>query len=280
VLAGLAASKGGVPWAAIGTDGRQWTQLPGLGVVHGRFDPSLLRALCQQMDVREFPAALEGSVWAISPFLNLSFFPPSYYGGSRGPASHFVGSSDPDSAKERRVVLVSLGTSFAPSSREPMLQILEGARRLEGSEWRFLVGDASRPGPGWERYDVAFGEAIIAIGHGGNAFLWQAIHEGIPVVAIASGVGDQVFGARAAVRLGIGKAVGSLPCATAEWVAQAVRELRGEGALRHRALGLRLMLRSGGGVAAAATLLEQLALGRGPLTDCVSPRCCCIDVTL
>lgn len=237
-----------IPWAALGTDGGVWQMSPN-GVERG---------------------AGTDSFWCASPFLNIAFLPPCYWGGPLRAGSHFLGCAERSSPVERAAIIATLGTTFDPIHAERVSTALHAASRVIGGEWRFL--DAGN----WQPYSVAFADARLAIGHGGNAFLWQAMAEGIPVLSVFSGCGDQAFGARAAARLGMGQAIHASNV-NADVVVDAVRRLLVDRRTAERARQMRTILRSGGGVDAAATLLERLAGERAPLISCVPGRCCCVE---
>jgi hypothetical protein len=237
-----------IPWAAFGTDGGVW-QMSSNGVERG--------------------AGIE-SFWCASPFLNIAFLPSRYWAGPLRAGSHFLGCAERSNAVERTAIIVTLGTTFDPAHVERVVTALHAASHVIGGEWRFL--DAGN----WQPYSVAFADARIAIGHGGNAFLWQAMAEGIPVLSVFSGCGDQAFGARAAAQLGMGQAIHASDV-DAGAVVDAVRRLLVDPRTKERAGQMRTILRSGGGVDAAATLLERLAMERAPLISCVPGRCCCVE---
>lgn len=100
--------------------------------------------------------------------------------------------------------------------------------------------------------------------------------EGIPALSIFSACGDQPFGARAAARLGLGPAI-EASAADPDVLIDAVGRLLVDGGTKQRARQLWAVLRSGGGVQAAAVLLERLAWERAPVIACAPSRCCCLE---
>lgn len=287
VLAGIGAHCAKVPWAVVGGDGTQWVRRPGWGGEHGVFTETPAVGVLRQLGVADFPIASVMTYWAVSPYLNVSFFPREFYGVAQDARSHFVGGSAPMASEACASILVTLGNSYRPEVRDQLLSSLPSVVSPERAPIEILTGDAAISARlraasdrlrvlDWEPYDVAFARSRIAVGHGGSAFLWHAFAAGVPVIAIPSGVGDQSFGAGRVELLGLGR---SIPprMLTATKLGTVIDEILRDDAMRSRVAGFRRLLHSGGGVAAAAELFERLARERTAVTGCVAPTCCCDD---
>ena len=120
VGAAFAAAWAGIPWATIGTDGREWSFVKKNG------SNALLLPIPKDADYfspdkkHKSPDDLHlsaRSYWATSAYLNLSFFPRSYYSES-GYAdipshSHFLGAGPDNNRNTKRdTVLITLGNTF------------------------------------------------------------------------------------------------------------------------------------------------------------------------
>jgi UDP:flavonoid glycosyltransferase YjiC (YdhE family) len=285
VLASIAAHSAHIPWAVVGGDGAQWTAQAGRGVKHGVFVHSPVGEVARRLGVTDYPTESLSTFWGVSPLLNVSFFPRHFYGVEGGTHSHFVGGDTPVTNTVRDSLLVTLGTSYRPEVRDALLSSLvtlatQGRPRIE-----ILTGDAAISARlraasdrvralDWEPYDTAFSRARLAIGHGGNAFLWQAVAAGVPVIAIPSGIGDQSFAAERVERLGLGRSIHPHTLSP-QSLGAAIDDLLGDGATQARVADLQRSFRSGGGIVAAAELFERLARERSVASDCVAPMCCC-----
>jgi hypothetical protein len=285
VIAAIGAHAADRAWAVVGGDGLRWTVGPRGGVVRGDWNESCVDMICHNLGITDFSNDGSASLWAVSPWLNLSFFPRSFYGES-GALTHFVGGGA-SRVTERKAVLVALGTSLPPAARTAIVQLVLEVAREDGPPIEVLTGDpdvsqqirsATRRvhSIDWEPYESAFARASLAVGHGGNGFVWQGIANGIPLLVVSHPMGDQEFGAAQVERLGIGRTLRSAE-ATADTFAASVARLLGDGPTRERARQLQQALLSGGGIEAAADLLERLARDRVPARACVAPRCCCAE---
>jgi UDP:flavonoid glycosyltransferase YjiC (YdhE family) len=275
VFAGVAAYLAGVPWVSVGTQGGCWRQTRDRGVQTGDFDAEIFDRICTDLGAGDYPSQCRRSFWLISPFLNLSFFPRAYYETLGECPAHFLGSAAGCRGHTGSAVLVTLGTTFGSRREQRMLELFDGARQEYGGEWTFLASGSSRPNTAWIPYDDAFKAASVAIGHGGNAFLWQAMREGIPVLSTPTRIGDQTYGAAAAARLGMGLVLDPDLATPADVVVALTRLAGPDGSARTRALELAAMMSRGGGVGSAATLLERWASRRQPCIECVADACCC-----
>jgi len=309
VGASLAASSAGIPWAVVGTDGRHWS----FRKWNGRraiLLPSQGRSTGQSID-----DDLLGSkdYWAMSPYLNISFFPRAYYQDSDKstlPAhSHFLGSgTDISDRQHRDAVLLTFGNTFSKLFRtevlesfvEPMkkrqipILVLTGRKELaEELRRRFPQKDSVRI-ESWMPYAEAFSRARIAIGHGGTSHVWTGLDNGIPLLAFPS-IGDQFFGGMQLERLGAGKAIYiDQPSPFLARVPRLTRRIFGKDGLvpkgtfintlqqllddvetKRVCSVLQKQMASGGGPVAGARLLETLARERKAITSCSGSQCCC-----
>ncbi|RKY20122.1 MAG: hypothetical protein DRQ55_08645 [Planctomycetota bacterium] len=228
VGAGFAAHAARVPWAVVGTDGREWTHqwfglnrklVPTPGTVPEV--ASLASSLCHE----GFPAPGRRSFVATSPFLNISFLPRALYDDGTGesiPAcSHFLGAGPvPDTLKSRDKLLITFGNTFAFPVRLRLLRLLRPLIISRSIPTLVLTGrghtepyrDILRDVPSatiaeWMPYDEAFREARVVIGHGGNAYIWHGLLAGSPMLAVPWYQGDQHYGSLQLQRLQVGNAV-------------------------------------------------------------------------
>lgn len=290
MLAGVAAHLAGVPWSVVGSNGAAWMRVAGhlrcRGTVPGPFTAYPMAELCRNVGASDFPEHARDTFWAISPFLNLSFLFRSFFPDASVAPTHFVGGSS-GAGDDRGTILVTLGTTFGMNDFIPSLldmcargaagdvdvELLTGysAERTEQLARR-AAGAPRLTIRSWLPYEVAFRGARLAIGHGGNGFTWHALAAAIPIMAIPSINGDQLFGAERIVALGAGRILDGdgLTPETLE------RTLRDPSLYdRTRSHELARVLASGGSVGAAVQLLEVLATTREPVNTCVEPRCCC-----
>ena len=285
VLAGIGAHAAAVPWAVVGGDGAQWVRRAGWGGEHGAFVDSPAIEVVRRLGIADFPATSLMTYWAVSPYLNVSFFPRQFFGIAGDAHSHFLGGNAPIAEGARESILVTLGTSYRPEVRDVLLSSLPAVASSGRPPLEILTGDAEISARlraatdrlrvlDWEPYEVAFARSRLAIGHGGTAFLWQAFAAGVPVIAIPSGVGDQSFAAERIERLGVGH---SIPphMLTATRLGAVIDELLQDDATQSRVADFRRLLRSGGGLVVAAELFERLARERSVVNGCIATTCCC-----
>ena len=308
VTATFSAHLAHIPWAVVGSDGRDWVRSRQMENPRDNQPESI-----QDRRIREAFSSLVTDVYAkpsvsscfgTSPFLNISFFPKSFFatGGATFPGhSHFLGDNRAnDQASTRDRILITFGNTMPiPLKREllrillPLLRdrsfpalVLTGSEQLTAILRGLTQGFAQVEIRDWVPYGEAFRAARTAIGHGGTAHVWYGIHEATPLVALPC-LSDQRFGATQIERLGIGYTVAPISanglssgCALEAQVNDRELVEKLEAAFtRPEPLAnvqrMSLSMRSGGGVNAAATLLELLAHERAPVTDCAAPACCC-----
>lgn len=320
VVAAFSAHLAGLPWATVGTDGREWTKkkfrsMVNSGVFPGSWESSPLRTIGQIVSKNAFSKPSDRTFWATSPFLNISFFPKSYYQETRNlkhpKYSHFVGCGQtPESQTEQRYLLVTFGNSFHPTVRRKLIKILQSSIRELSIEVLFLAGnvdvasalrqtfrhDSNVEIREWMPYDSAYRRAIGVVGHGGTSHIWYGLREGKPILAIPF-IADQFYGALQLERLNIGRTV--IPFVVPRYLSQLFRkigynlpeeasiylskrrfsnklnELLKDRTIRDSTIRIGRFMRAGGGVQASASLVEQLARFREPVTTCLSPSCCC-----
>ena len=219
-----------LPWATAGTDGREWTKKslrPFLnkGVFPGTWDASPISKTIRLLYGDDFPKPSDKSMWATSPFLNISFFPKAYYQDTQDfehpKHSHFVGCGTvPEPIVENEYLLVTLGNVFNPSVRQKLLKILRPLIRELSIKVLFLAGNMDvanniqqtfRHDSGveikeWLPYDQAYRGAVGVIGHGGTSHIWYGLREGKPLLAVPLKA-DQFYGALQLERLNVGRNV-------------------------------------------------------------------------
>jgi hypothetical protein len=302
----IAAQRRGIPWAAVGTDGvpRTLVRLPGSDmpcVTHGAWNDPPARQRWAAVGGDE--AGIECSYWCASPFLNISFMPRGFNLVPSAPIhahAHAVGAGTyPSLTGERRYVLVTFGNTFHQSYLDGLLSVLpQLIARFQKTPFLVLTGDDALSGrcrdrlgayanvrvETWLDYAAAFASARVAIGHGGSAFAWHALVTGTPVLAIPTGIGDQSFNCERIRSLALGQVVTArLRQPILRWrqrhadfdVDKLTRALDRLLAPHGSKSPLYHAIRSGGGVSAAASLLETLAQTRSPVTTCASGACCC-----
>lgn len=295
----LAGRLAGVPWAAFGTDGHPWRRARRDGArVRERGVHEKRAADAERLyDLLGLPAGDEGrmppSVWLRSPYLTVSFFPFELWHDDpveRLPQAHFVGGPPEGSAgADRRArLVVAAGNTWAGRAVRAVVEALPAVRErrpelevevLTGSE-RLTEELAAAGGldgvalTTWGDYGEAFRGAVAVAGHGGTAFLWQAMAEGAPVLVVDPDKGDQTANAARVERLGLGRVLRGGEVAPGR-VAEALLGLLADEGAREAMGRFARALRSGGGVEAAATLLEALASGGAPVTACPGEPCCC-----
>jgi len=313
--AAFAAHAAGIPWAVVGTDGREWSHqkqrfMRNSAVLPWPRSYSNIDKLADDLCRNDFPRPSASSYWATSPFLNLSFFPRAYYeDGKRAvlPAhSHFMGSGPArEPLPERKQLLVTFGNSFDPILRRQLISIVLPFIRNRSIPTMVLTGeeavtkilrDVFQELPHvtikeWVPYDEAYRGVRAVVGHGGTSHIWYGMREGTPLLAIPH-IGDQVYGGCQLERLNIGRVV--LPLVVPGLPSRLLRKL-GKIGIRlskselvnklhdvltdeevfENSLRLSRVMRTGGGVEASALLLECLARERSCISTCVEPSCCC-----
>jgi UDP:flavonoid glycosyltransferase YjiC (YdhE family) len=292
----LVAKVSGIPWAAMGTDGRPWRRVPrgsALVIDHNTSENSM-RPTCEQLKIQSVADSYLATDWGISEYLNISFFPRIIYRDQWNdhwpPHSHFVGCSTEvkPSFDRRDRVLVVLGNTMAPSAVESLVRALPAIRhdalgleiliatgsselteRLEGA---FETNSRLRVTT-WVNYSEASLGARLLIGHGGTAVTWEAIRNGIPFLAIAPSYGDQCFLSRQMVELGAGRilAVDDIQ----PKLGDTMESMLASDSLAHSMQHLQKLALAGGGVRASVALLGALAARRAPVDSCPETPCCC-----
>jgi hypothetical protein len=298
-LAAVAAHAAGIPWAAVGTDGRPWQltlNASGSGhLAEQRAVADTVSPLCEALGLRGFPETCLHSDWLVSPYLNLSFLPRALFEDESDDApprqSHFVGCSarEAPSGEGRRRIVVSFGNTMDPPARQPLIRALAALSRsslVKDHPIVVLAGSAnlaSRLGSEclvgehfvveqWVDYRIAFADARLAIGHGGCAIAWEAIRNGIPLLSVAPGMGEQAYLSRQLRRLGAGAIVEQDRIAAD--LGDAIHALLDDDRFSLAMGGLARRLFAGGGVDASRALLETLAATRAPILACAIPACC------
>lgn len=230
VVAAFSAHLAGLPWATVGSDGREWTEkkyriMVNRGVFPGLWDGSPLKEIIRSISNNNFPKPSHKTFWATSPFLNISFFPRAYYRDTRNlehpKYSHFVGCDEtPESKTEQSYLLITFGNSFNPTVRRKLITILQSSIRELSINVLFLAGnievanalrqtfrhDSNVEVREWMPYDTAYRGAIGVVGHGGTSHIWYGLREGKPLLAIPF-IADQFYGALQLERLNVGRAV-------------------------------------------------------------------------
>lgn len=226
----FAASAAGIPWATIGTDGREWSRrrshvTGGFTVIPEPYTYNKFPLPPKRHYKVAAPEPSRKSYWATSPFLNLSFFPRRYYerkfGNEVPPHSHFLGCGPIPAVQNKGTsLLITFGNSFYPILRKKIVKILKSDIRRRGVQTLFLTGSESLTRAvanefsniprvtikNWMPYDQAFQQASLVIGHGGTAHIWYGLREGVPLLVIPF-VGDQCFGGLQVERLNVGRTV-------------------------------------------------------------------------
>lgn len=311
----IAAHAAGVPWAVVGTDGREWShqkwRFTGNSSVFPR--PKVYSKICilaNDLCREDFPKPSTSSYWATSPFLNISFFPRTYYNdgqyGALPAHAHFVGSGPArEPLSERKKLLITFGNSFDPIVRRQLVNIVWPLIRHHSITTLVLTGEEILTNTlrglfksipqvtvkTWVPYDDAYRDIRLAVGHGGTSHIWYGMREGVPLMAIPF-VGDQVYNSCQLDRLNIGRmalpfVVPGLPSrlqrklgriciriSKRELIKKLHYVLTDETVLES-SLRLSKVMRTGGGVKAGASLLERLARERTCISKCVDPVCCC-----
>ena len=320
VAAAFSAHFAGIPWATAGTDGRDWMlkrlrTIVNRGVFPGSWNASPMNSISRSFYRDDFPKPSDKTMWATSPFLNISFFPRAYYQNTTNlehpKYSHFVGcGATPEPLAENGYLLVTFGNVFNPLVRQKLLSLLKPLIREHSINVLFLAGNIDvansirqtfRNNSGveireWMPYDQAYRGAICVIGHGGTSHIWYGLREGKPLLAVPLKA-DQYYGAFQLERLNVGRNV--IPFVVPWLLPDLLRNIkynmspkasvylskRGLSAILHDLLtditirdsSIRLsrLMRNGGGVQASVSLLERLARFQEPVTNCVAPSCCC-----
>jgi UDP:flavonoid glycosyltransferase YjiC (YdhE family) len=230
IVAAFSAHLAGLPWATIGTDGREWARkrwrpVANQGVFPGSWEASPISSIVHLLGQNDFPRPSDRTFWATSPFLNISFFPRLYYQDTKKlehpKCSHFVGTGEAlESQTEQSYLLVTFGNSFNPTVRQKLIKILQPLIREQSINVLFLTGskdvanstrrtfrhDSSVEVREWMPYDRAYRGAIGVVGHGGTSHIWYGLREGKPLLAIPF-IADQFYGAFQLERLNIGRIV-------------------------------------------------------------------------
>jgi UDP:flavonoid glycosyltransferase YjiC (YdhE family) len=313
--AAFAAHAACIPWAAVGTDGRERSHQRLRSTLHPAIIPEPwesqeLRMLYTDLCREDFPKPSDQSNWATSPFLNISFFPRTYYEDGDHAAlpaqSHFLGSGPSrEPLPERKQLLITFGNAFNPVLRRRLVDIVRPFLRKHVIPTLVLTGEETvaqtlrkvfQEQPhvtvkAWVPYDEAYRGARVAVGHGGTSHIWYGMREGTPLLAVPL-IGDQFYGGCQLERLNVGRMV---PPSVLPWLRPDVLRKFGKMGIHlskrsfvsrlqdvltdEKVLGssLRLsrLMRTGGGVEAGASLLERLARERECISTCVSPACCC-----
>lgn len=268
VVAGIGCHVARVPWCSMGGDGTAWTSSDGNGSVPGRHDAFPFDEVCDAVGA-DLPGTCRRSFWAMSPHLNLSFLFPDWAPGPPVVPTHFVGGASA-TGEARTTTLVTLGTTFARDvlpaflaavidlcARDPgrTVEVLTGAPAITAQ--LAAHGLPNLVARDWAPYHEAFARASLAIGHGGNGFVWHSVAAGIPMLAVPTSAGDQRFGAQRLADLGLGARIepGEL--------VDAVHALEADAGVRARVLAMRGVMAAGGGVDAAVRLVEQLVTPGG-----------------
>lgn len=319
-VAAFAAHLAEIPWATVGTDGREWkfkklrTRMHH-GAFPGSWRNSPMRRIRLSFYRDDFPRPSSRSIWATSPFLNISFFPRAYYPSGPGAAlprhSHFLGYGEsPVSGTGNDYLLVTFGNSFFPVLRvavmermKPLIEdlgisvlVLTGDSEVSKAVAQEFRHDSQVEVREWVPYDEAYRGAVGVVGHGGTSHVWYGLREGTPLLAIPQR-GDQHFGASQINRLGVGLEV--IPRTISRLLPSQIRRFGawivppdnvylngrdfGDGlarvlsdpAIRDSAGDFSHRMRGGGGVRAGVSLLKRLAETRQPVRECVAPTCCC-----
>ena len=315
VGAAFAAHGARIPWAAVGTDGREWSHKRLHSTLHRAVLPlpresSKIRMLAGDQCREDFPKPSAKSDWATSPFLNLSFFPRTYFEDGKLkviPAhSHFMGSGPAgEPLLRRKHLLITFGNSFDRTLRRKLVDIvrpflhnrsiptlvLTGDEKLTKSLHGVFDGLKHVTLKSWVPYDEAYQEAIVALGHGGTSHIWYGMREGTPLLAIPH-IGDQMYGGYQLERLNIGRVVLPfvLPCLTSRLLRKLgkigirldksellnkLNDVLTNEEVLGNSLRIGRMMRKGGGVKASASLLERLSREQACVSTCVEPACCC-----
>lgn len=309
VGAAFAAAGAGIPWVTVGTDGREWSFV--------RDDTEKLVPTPKPNDTdyfnldskSNFPDSVQlraRSYWATSSYLNLSFFPRSYYsdiGYADIPSqSHFLGAEpDTDLTSEGNTVLITFGNTFNESVKRKLVRCILGEFEKRNIPALVLTGNDQLTAQlqkefvrfhrvafkSWMPYDEAYGNALVAIGHGGTSHVWTGMRDAVPLFVIPS-IGDQVYGGKQVERLNIGRTINinsgsSSNFLLPEFIARifsrregikssdcirAFNQLLDDPELKEACRTVRQQMRSGGGVHAGASLLEKLVHDKSPITRC------------
>jgi UDP:flavonoid glycosyltransferase YjiC (YdhE family) len=320
ILAAYSAHLADLPWATAGTDGREWTLrkfriLSNPGVFPGSWDASPISAVTRSLSRADFSWMGYKTFWSTSPFLNISFFPRTYYQDHQNlehpKHSHFVGCGDASEPFANcDYLLVTFGNYFNPLVRLKLIKILRPLFRDLSISVLFLAGnmdvanairqtfrhDSSVEIREWMPYDRAYRRAIGVVGHGGTSHIWYGLREAKPLLAVPF-MADQFFGGLELERLNIGRTVNTfvLPCHLSRQfrkisryiprkasvylckreLSHKLHELLTDTTIRDSSIRLSRLMRTGGGVQASASLLEHLAISKEPIATCVTPSCCC-----
>ena len=320
VAAAFSAHLAGIPWATAGTDGRDWMpkrlrSIFNKGVFPGSWNASPMNLIARSFHRDDFPKPSSKTMWATSPFLNISFFPKVYYQDKQGQEppkhSHFVGcGATPEPLAQNSYLLVTFGNVFNPVVRQKLLKLLKPLIREFSINVLFLAGNRGVANSirqsfrhnsaveikEWMPYDQAYREAVCVIGHGGTSHIWYGMREGKPLLAIPLKA-DQYFGAFQLERLNVGR---NLVPLVAPWsihnmfrksshnstpkdsvylskrkLSTVLHELLTDTAIQDSSIRLSRLMRRGGGIQASVSLLECLAKFQEPVSNCIAPSCCC-----
>jgi len=320
VVAAFSAHLAGIPWATVGTDGREWMwkrlrTIVNPGVFPGSCDGSSMSKIARFLYRDDFPRPSEKSIWATSPFLNISFFPRIYYQDAKDVKhpkhSHFVGCGvTHETPAEPSYLLVTFGNLFDPVVRNKLVRILKPIIRRHSIPTLFLTGTINVANDlrlifqhesgveirEWMAYDRAYGGALGVVGHGGTSHIWYGLREGKPLLAVPWRA-DQYYGGLQLERLNVGRSVSayvlpsrlphilrkfgySMPRKASVYLSrrelsQKLHTLLTDSTLRNSCIQLSRLMRAGGGVQASASLLERLARFKEPVLTCVAPSYCC-----
>lgn len=320
VVAAFSAHLAGIPWATIGTDGRDWRPkssqaMVNQGVFPGSWNSAPISQFTDFLYRDDFPKPSDKTMWASSPFLNISFFPKAYYQDTHDSEfpkhSHFVGcGTTPEPNSEQKYLLITFGNSFNPSVRHRLLKILKptipdlsinvlilaGNREVANAIHQIFRHNSAVDIKEWMPYDQAYRGAMGIIGHGGTSHVWYGLREGKPLLAVPLKA-DQFYGSFQLERLNVGRAVvplilperffrlfgrfgGNMPGRQYVYLGKRkfstkLHDLLTDITIRDSSVCLSRLMRAGGGIQASVSLLERLAHFREPISNCVTPSCCC-----
>jgi hypothetical protein len=219
-LAAAVADHIGIPWVSIGTPAGWWRGTPaGTAPSVNPVIGYRLVGESVRKDLGWGDFAVD-SVWANSPFLNISFLGKDFYSDtdtSSFPSAyvnHFEGERPSGPRQE-------FGVSFGNSGDfDPLVEVVRHLLEMGSENSRLEIYTGNRTEVlkrlallrinkftrlhGWVDFSLHFRGLGILFFLGGNGTLWECVNQFVPMCVIPSNLGDQRYNAGAIKRLGIG----------------------------------------------------------------------------
>lgn len=224
-IAAFAACKARIPWIGVGTCGGPWGLKRTIFLDRLFLAPikdrarsySELERLARECDKIENVPRTD-SHWVCSPYLNISYFPRSFYDLNEPDSCQFYGVEKKSNGNNGKYILFTFGNSMSGQRQKELIDYLSNNAMELDREIVLLTGkndsyhyamDKLQSVPWckvyeWLDYDKAFSKALIAIGHGGTAFVWYSIAYSVPMVCLPE-ESDHFYNALRVTKLGLGK---------------------------------------------------------------------------